>query len=342
VLLVAEVGDLRANPDRHAEGVVLESRIETGRGAVATLLVKTGTLKQGDTLVIGSTWGRVRAMSDEAGKRIKEAGPSTPVEIFGLEDVPGAGDEFAVVGTEKDARALAEHRAASAREGAQSQRQRLTVDDLFKQGGTAPNSELFHVVIKADVAGSLEALRGALEGIEVSGTTLKVLHAAIGPVNESDVNLAAGNNGMVVAFNTKADAKARGAAESHGVTIQRYDIIYQVIDDIKARLQGLLAPVFEDQRIGEAEVRAVFNISKSGPIAGCMVVGGKVQRGSVGRITREGKVVHEGKLTGLKRFKEDVREVVEGFECGIQVEGYNDIAAGDRIEFLVKVEVPRQ
>ncbi|MBM4368457.1 MAG: translation initiation factor IF-2, partial [Deltaproteobacteria bacterium] len=341
VLLVAEVADLRANPDRHAEGVVLESRLETGRGAVATLLVKTGTIKQGDVLVIGNTWGRVRAMHDDRGGRLKEAGPSTPIEIFGLEDIPAAGDDFVVVSSEKDARTLAEHRAKAAREGAQSQRKALTVDDLFKQGGQGSQAELFHLVLKADVGGSLEALKGALEGIEVSGTTLKILHAAIGPVNESDVNLAAGNNALVVAFNVKSDAKARQAAEQHGVEMKRYDVIYQVIDEVKARLTGLLAPVYEEQKMGEAEVRAVFNVSKSGPVAGCMVLSGKVQRGATGRVMRAGKQVHEGKLSGLKRFKEDVREVVEGFECGISIEGYTDIQNGDRLEFVVKVEVPR-
>ena len=340
VLLVAEVADLKANPNRPAEGVVIESRIETGRGAVASLLVKTGTLKQGDTLVIGATWGRVRAMSDERGARVKEAPPSTPVEIFGLEDVPNAGDEFVVVGSEKDARTLADHRAQAARAQAVGQRQRLTVDDLFKQGGAA-SSEVLHVVLKADVGGSLEALKAALEGIEVAGTRLKLLHAAIGPVNESDVNLAAANGALIIAFNAKSDAKARHAADQHNVEIKRFDIIYQAIDEVKARLTGMLAPVYEEQKVGEAEVRAVFNISKSGPIAGCMVVSGKVQRGATGKVTREGKVVHEGKLTGLKRFKEDVREVVEGFECGIQLEAYSDIAVGDRIELTVRVEVPR-
>jgi len=341
VLLVAEVADLKANPDRPAEGVVIESRIETGRGAVASLLVKTGTLKQGDTLVIGSTWGRVRAMSDERGGRVKQAAPSTPVEIFGLEDVPNAGDEWVVVGTEKDARTLSDHRAAADKVKAQSQRQRLTVDDLFKQGGAGPVQELLHVVLKADVGGSLEALKAALEGIVVKGTQLKLLHSAIGPVNESDVNLGAANGALILAFNVKADAKARQAADQHNVEIKRFDVIYQAIDDVKARLTGMLAPVYEEQRVGEAEVRAVFNVSKSGPIAGCMVVSGKAQRGAIGKVFRDGKVFIEGKVTGLKRFKEDVREVVEGFECGIQVDGYDEIKVGDRIEMLVKVEVPR-
>ncbi len=340
VLLLAEVADLKSNPDRPAEGVVIESRIETGRGAVASLLVKTGTLKQGDTLVIGSTWGRVRAMSDDRGARVKEAGPSTPVEIFGLEDVPNAGDEFAVVSSEKDARTLADHRAQAVKAQAQSQRQRLTVDDLFKQGG-ALATEVLHVILKADVGGSLEALKSSLEAIAVGGTQLKVLHAAIGPVNESDVNLSAANGALIIAFNVKSDAKARQAADQHNVEVKRFDIIYQALDEVKARLTGMLAPVYEEQRVGEAEVRAAFNVSKSGPIAGCMVLSGKVQRGATGKVHRDGNVVHEGKLTGLKRFKEDVREVAEGFECGIQLDGYSEIKVGDRIEMVVKVEVPR-
>ena len=340
VLLLAEVADLKCNPDRPAEGVVVESRIETGRGAVASLLVKTGTLKQGDTVVIGSTWGRVRAMSDDRGARVKEAGPSTPVEIFGLEDVPNAGDEFAVVSSEKDARTLADHRAQAVKAKAQSQRQRLTVDDLFKQGGALAN-EVLHVILKADVGGSLEALKSSLEAIAVGGTQLKVLHAAIGPVNESDVNLSAANGALIIAFNVKSDAKARQAADQHSVEVKRFDIIYQAIDEVKARLTGMLPTVYEEQRVGEAEVRAAFNVSKSGPIAGCMVLSGKVQRGATGKVHRGGKLVHEGKLTGLKRFKEDVREVAEGFECGIQLDGYSEIKVGDLIEMVVKVEVPR-
>ena len=341
VLIVAEVADFRANPDRHAEGVVLESRLETGRGAVATMLVQTGTLKQGDTLVIGNTWGRVRAMSDDQGKKIKEAGPSTPVEIFGLQDVPSAGDEFVVVGTEKDARALVEHRSgqAQARAGAAVNRAKMTLEDLYKTGSDA--NPIVHVVLKADVSGSLEALKGALEGIVVNGTSLKILHAAIGPVNESDVNLAAGDNAYVIAFDVKADAKARKSADQFGVEIKNYEIIYNVIDDVKARMLGLLAPVYEEQKVGEAEIRALFKIPKLGIIAGSMVLDGKVTRNAAAKVTRNGKLIYEGKVTSLKRFKEDVREVEKGFECGIGVEGATELAEGDRISIFTRVEVPR-
>jgi len=253
-----------------------------------------------------------------------------------------AGDEFTVVANEKDARALSEHREQAVRAKAQRQRARLTVDDLFKQGSsTAVPEELLHIVLKADVSGSLEALKAALEGIAVNGAQLKILHAAIGLVNESDVNLAAANNSLVVAFNVKSDAKSRQAADQHNVEVKRFDVIYQAIDEVKARLTGMLAPIYEEQRLGEAEVRASFNVSKSGAVAGCMVVSGKAYRGAIAKVYRDGKLFLEGKLNGLKRFKEDVREVVEGFECGIQVEGYTDIVVGDRIEVLEKVQVAR-
>ena len=339
VLIVAEVEDLRANPDRHAEGVVLESRLETGRGAVATMLVQTGTLKQGDTVVIGNTWGRLRAMSDDRGQKLKEAGPSTPVEVFGLQDVPSAGDEFVVVGSEKDARALVEHRSGQARASALSQRQKLTLEDLYKTGEAA--NPIIYIVLKADVSGSLEALKGALEGLTVAGTVLKILHSGIGPVTESDVNLAAGNNAVVIGFDVKADAKARQAADQFGVEIKRYDIIYNVLDDVKARMEGLLAPVFEEQKIGEAEIRALFKIPKLGMIAGSMVTEGKVVRNAAAKVLRAGKIIFEGKVTSLKRFKEDVREVEKGFECGIGIEGATDIVEGDRIALYQRVEVPR-
>jgi translation initiation factor IF-2 len=340
VLITAEVGDYRANPDRHAEGVVLESRLETGRGAVASLLVQTGTLKQGDTLVIGTTWGRVRAMTDDRGTKIKEAGPSTPVEIIGLQDVPTAGDDFVVVESEKDARALVEHRTGQAsRAGAAAQQRKMTVEDLYKTGADA--AKIMHLVLKTDVSGSLEALKAALEGLEISGTTLKILHAAIGPVNESDINLAAANGALVVAFAVKADAKARQAADQYGVEIKRYDIIYNVLDDVKARMEGMLEPVYEEQRVGEAEIRALFKIPRIGFIAGCMVIDGKVTRNAAARVLRDGKEIFEGKVTSLKRFKEDVKEVERGFECGIGIEGATDLKEGDRIVLSSRVQVPR-
>ncbi len=341
VLITAEVLDLRANPERHAEGVVLEARLEVGRGAVVSLLVQNGTLKQGDILVIGNTWGRVRSMSDDAGKKIKEAGPSQPVEIFGLQDVPSAGAEFSVVETEKDARTLAEHRAESARQGAMAlaQRQKMTVDDLYKQSGVAV--PVVHVVLKTDVGGTMEALRGALEGIAIPGTQLKILHAAIGPVTESDITLAAANAATVIAFNVKADAKARAAADQYDVEIKKYEIIYNVIDDVKARMLGTLPTVFEERKTGEAEVRALFKVTKVGTIAGSMVLDGEIVRGALARVMREGKVVHEGKIQALKRFKDDVKKVEKGFECGIFVEDFETIAVGDVISCFARVEVPR-
>ena len=341
VLVTAEVLDLRANPERHGEGVVLEARLEVGRGAVVTLLVQNGTLRQGDILVIGNTWGRVRSMSDDTGRKIKEAGPSQPVEIFGLQDVPSAGADFVVVETEKDARTLAEHRADQARLGAlaQAQRQKMTVDDLYKQSGVA--LPIHHVVIKTDVGGTLEALKGALEGISIAGTQLKILHTAIGPVTESDITLAAGNGAVVIAFNVKADAKARAAADQYGVEIKRYDVIYHVIDEVKSRMLGLLPTVYEERKTGEAEVRQIFKVSKVGTIAGSMVLDGEIVRGAIAKVTRDGKVVHEGKIQALKRFKDDVKKVDKGFECGIFVEDFETIAAGDIVTCFVRVEVPR-
>ncbi len=341
VLVTAEVLDLRANPERHGEGVVLEARLEVGRGAVVTLLVQNGTLRQGDILVIGNTWGRVRSMSDDTGRKIKEAGPSQPVEIFGLQDVPAAGADFVVVETEKDARTLAEHRADQARIGAmaQAQRQKMTVDDLYKQSGVA--LPIHHVVIKTDVGGTLEALKGALEGISIAGTQLKILHTAIGPVTESDITLAAGNGAVVIAFNVKADAKARAAADQYGVEIKRYDVIYHVIDEVKSRMLGLLPTVYEERKTGEAEVRQIFKVSKVGTIAGSMVLDGEIVRGAIAKVTRDGKVVHEGKIQALKRFKDDVKKVDKGFECGIFVEDFETIAAGDIVTCFVRVEVPR-
>jgi translation initiation factor IF-2 len=339
ILLVADVADLRANPERKAEGVVLEARLETGKGAVASLLVQTGTLRQGDEIVIGTTWGRVRAMMDDRGAKLKEAGPATPVEIFGLQDLPNAGDMFAVVESERDARALVEHRQERERTMSQVQRQKLTAEDLFKHGVVV--NEVLYVVLKADVSGSLEALKGSIEGLQVAGTLLKVLHAAVGPVNESDVNLAAAEKSMVIAFNVKADAKARQAADSQNVEIRRYDIIYTVIDDLKARLTGMLAPVYEERRIGEAEVRVVFSISKIGKVAGCMVIDGKAQRSSTVKVLRAGKQVTEGKVSGLKRFKDDVKEVEKGFECGVSIDNNFELEVNDRVVFYNQVEVPR-
>ncbi len=338
ILLVAEVGDLRANPERNGEGIVLEARLETGKGAVASLLVQSGTLRQGDEIVIGTTWGRVRAMADDRGGKLKEAGPSTPVEIFGLQDIPNAGDTFVVVESEKDARSLVEHRQERERTSALAHRQKLTVDDLFKQG---QNLEVLHLVIKSDVGGSLEALKGSLEALSIAGTQVKVLLAGVGPVNESDINLAAAEKAMVVAFNVKADAKARQAADSQNVEIRRYDVIYTVIDEIRARLLGMLAPVYEERKVGEAEVRALFSITKVGNVAGCMVLEGKAVRAATARILRAGKQVHEGKVSGLKRFKEDVKEVEKGFECGVSLDGTPEVLVGDRIIFITQVEVPR-
>jgi translation initiation factor IF-2 len=343
VLLVADAAELRANPDRHAQGVVLEARLETGRGAVATLLVQTGTLKQSDVLVIGNTWGRVRAMTDDRGGKAKEAGPSSPVEIIGLQDLPAAGDEFVVVGSERDARTLVEHRQDQSRAASFAQRRNLTVEDLFAKGTAERGEQIetLYVVLKADVSGSHEALRSALEAVEVNGAKVRILHSGIGPITESDIALAAPNKALVVAFGVKADAKARQAADQWGVEIRRHDIIYAVLDEVKARMEGMLEPIYEEQLAGEAEVRALFKIPRIGFIAGSMVLEGKVTRNAIAKVLRDGKVVYEGKVTSLKRFKEDVKEVEKGFECGIGVEGASELIEGDRIQIFSRVQVPR-
>jgi translation initiation factor IF-2 len=343
VLLVADAADLRANPDRHAQGVVLEARLETGRGAVATLLVQTGTLKQSDVLVIGNTWGRVRAMTDDRGAKAKEAGPSAPVEIIGLQDLPAAGDEFVVVGSERDARTLVEHRQEQSRAASFAQRRNLTVEDLFAKGTAERGEQIetLYIVLKADVSGSHEALKAALEAVEVNGAKVRILHSGIGPITESDIALAAPNKALVVAFGVKADAKARQAADQWGVEIKRHDIIYAVLDEVKARMEGMLEPIYEEQLAGEAEVRALFKIPRIGVIAGSMVLEGKVTRNAIAKVLRDGKVVYEGKVTSLKRFKEDVKEVEKGFECGIGVEGATELTEGDRIQIFSRVQVAR-
>jgi translation initiation factor IF-2 len=337
ILLQAEVLELQANPERHAEGTVIEARLERGRGAVATLLVQRGTMKRGDNVVLGSAFGRVRAMLDHTGKQLKEAGPSTPVEIFGLSEVPEVGDTVNVVKSEKDARTLAEHRAAEKRALALTQSGRRTAADLFAQS-ESPEKKTLNLVLKADVGGSLEALKGALHQISVEGTDLRILHAAVGDISESDVNLAAANNALLVGFGVRVDAMGRAAAEQQGVEPELYDIIYAVIDKVTALMSGLLGPQYHEVRQGTVEVRAVFNISKFGRIAGCYVSDGKVGRNHTARLFRDGQKVWEGRVKTLKRFKDDVRDVAAGYECGIGLDGFDDIQQGDILETYTQEE----
>ena len=338
ILLMAEVGEYRANRDRHAEGVVLEARLERGRGPVATVLVQRGTLKRGDAIVLGQTWGKVRAMSDHTGKAIKEAGPSTPVEVIGIGDVPLAGDDFVVVENEKDAKALCEHRAERARSERFVQPTRVTLEDLMARAQTGEMLSL-NLILKADVGGSLEALRQAFSQIKVEGTEVKVLHSGVGAVSESDVVLSHTYGGIVIAFNVRPDTNARRKMDEFGVEVRTYTIIYEAIADVEKALKGLLAPRIQEVIQGQAEIRQIFKVPKIGAVAGCFVTEGKIARPHLVRLLRDSKVVFEGKLASLKRFKDDVRDVEKGYECGMGIEGYNDIKIGDVIEAYTRETV---
>jgi translation initiation factor IF-2 len=338
VLLQAEVLDIRANYERHAEGTVIEAKMEQGRGPVATVLVQQGTLKSGDHVVLGSRFGKVRAMMDFRGQRIKEAGPATPVEIFGLSDLPNVGDSVIVVKNEKNARTLAEHRAELDRQAALAKSGRRTLDDLRRMAGEEERKELL-VVLKADVQGSLEALKHAILGIEVEGCSVRILHDGVGPINESDVSLVQANDGLLVGFNVKVDARARRSADEAGVKPELYSVIYDVLDRVKGLLTGMLEPVYEEEHQGSAEVRALFKISRIGTVAGCYITDGKIGRNNAARVYRAGKEIWSGKIAGLRRFKDDVREVSSGYECGISLDGFDEVAEGDVIEAFDMVRV---
>ncbi len=340
VLLVAELQDFKSDPSRHAEGVVLEASLETGRGAVATVLVQQGTLRAGDSVVLGSVAGRVRAMSNHAGEKVEEALPSTPVEIIGLEGVPVAGDDFVVVKNDKAARTLAGHRAGEDREKGLVHRDKVTLEDLFAQSAEGEVVAL-NLVVKADVQGSVEALKNSLESIEVEGAEIKVLHSGVGGIRESDVALAAAYNAIVLGFNVRPDSKARHGAEKDGVDIRTYRVIYEALDEVRAAAVGLLQPTFEEKHEASVEVRKTFSVPKIGTVAGCMVIEGKVVRGHDARLVRDGVVVWEGSLASLRRFKDDVREVEKGYECGLGLENFSDIKEGDTLETFTMQEVVR-
>jgi len=331
ILLVSELNEYQANPDRHANGSVLEARLEKGRGPVATVLVQGGTLKQGDTVVLGNAWGRVRAMSDTNGKRVKKAGPSTPVEIIGLQELPSAGDTFSVVSKDKDAKALIEHRQHQTRTQAQSASQRVTLDDLMS-GRSAGETVSLNLILKSDVGGTLEAIKASFAKIQVEGTELKILHSGVGGITEGDVSLAHTYGGVIIGFNVRPDSKARKAEQQKGVEIRTYKVIYEALDDIEKALKGLLGPEIREVVHGHAEIRATFSVPKIGTVAGCYIQDGKVGRNHMARLLREGRIIWEGKLASLRRFKDDVREVEKGYECGMNLEGYNDIKNGDVIE----------
>lgn len=331
ILLVAEMQELKANPNKRARGTVIEAKLDRGRGPVATVLVQHGTLRVGDPIVVGNTYGRVRAMTNERGERLKEAGPSTPVEITGLNDVPSAGDAFMVFEDERKAREIGEARAERAREAERQASAKVNLDDLFKKIQEGDIKEI-NVIIKADVQGSVEALKGALGKMDVQGVRVNVIHAAVGAITESDVNLAAASNAIIIGFNVRPEPSARSAAEREKVDIRLHRIIYEVIDEIEAAMKGLLEPEYREVLVGRAEVRQVFKISKVGTVAGCYVTEGKVVRDGIARLVRDGVVIYEGKLESLKRFKDDVREVAQGYECGLTLENFQDIKEGDVIE----------
>jgi len=340
ILLVAEVGELKANPERLALGTVIEAQLDKGRGSVATLLVQDGTLKVGDPIVVGHTYGRLRAMVNDKGRRVKEAGPSTPVEITGLNDVPQAGDRFVVFEDEKTARQVGETRAMSAIQAQRSEKQRVTLDNLFEQMSQGEMKEL-NLIVKADVQGTVEAMAASLMKIDVEGVNVKIIHTGAGAITESDISLAAASNAIVIGFNVRPDVNAKRAAEEEGVDIRLHRIIYKVIEEIEQAMKGMLDPEFEEKIIGQAEVRQTIKVSKVGTIAGSYVTEGKVTRDSGVRVIRDNVVIFEGELDTLKRFKDEVKEVAKGYECGITITNFNDIKEGDIIEAYIMEEVKR-
>lgn len=340
VLLQAEVLELKAAKDAPAKGLVIEAQLDKGRGPVATVLVQSGTLKRGDVVLAGSSYGRVRAMLDETGKPTQEAGPSIPVEIQGLTEVPQAGDEFMVLGDERRAREIATFRQGKYRDVKLARQQAAKLENMFEQMGAGAVQNL-PLIIKADVQGSQEALAASLLKLSTEEVKVQIVHAAVGGISESDVNLALASKAVLIGFNTRADAGARKLAEHNGVDIRYYNIIYDAVDEIRAAMSGMLAPEQKEEVIGTAEIRQVFRASKIGSIGGCMVTSGVIRRNARLRLLRDNVVIFTGELDSLKRFKDDVREVKEGFECGLNIKNYNDIAEGDQLEFFEIKEVAR-
>lgn len=341
VLLQADVLELKANPKKQAKGAVIEARLDKAKGPIASILVQRGTLDIGDTIVVGSSIGRIRAMKNDKGQKVKKAGPSTPVEIMGLTEVPESGDIFYEVKDEKMAKHLIERRKRAQREKSINQIAPVTLDNLFSQMEEG-NLKQLNIIVKADVQGSAEALKQSLEKLSDEEVRVRVIHSAAGAVTESDVTLAKVSNAIIIAFNVRPVATAKQAAEKEEVEIKQYSVIYQAIDDVKAAMKGMLDPIFEEKVIGNVEVRQVFKVSNVGTIAGAYVLEGKIERNAGVRVIREDVVIHEGKLVSLKRFKDDVKEVAKGYECGMQIEDYNDLKEGDIIEVYVMEEVKRK
>ncbi len=340
VLLVSDMQDLKVNPNKQAKGVVIEARLDKAKGPIASVLVQRGSLDVGDTVVVGTSIGRIRAMKDDKGKRVKCAGPSTPVEIMGLTKVPEAGETFYEVKDEKMAKHLIERRERKAREDAMNAYNKVTLSNLFEQM-EHENLKQLNIIVKADVQGTAEALKQSLEKLSDNEVAVKVIHSNAGAINESDVNLAKAAKAIIIGFNVRPNATAKEVAEKQGVEIKLYSVIYQALEDVEAAMNGLLDPVYEEKVIGNVEVRQTFKVSNVGTIAGGYVKDGKVERNAGVRVIREDVVIHEGKLASLKRFKDDVKEVAKGFECGLQIENYNDIKEGDIIEVFVMEEIKR-
>jgi translation initiation factor IF-2 len=340
VLLQAEVLELKAAVDTPAKGLVIEAKLDKGRGPVATIMVQSGTLRRGDVILAGSAYGRVRAMLDENGKAISEAGPSIPVEIQGLTEVPGAGEEAMVLGDERKAREIALFRQGKYRDVKLAKQQAAKLENMFEQmtEGEVKNLAL---IIKADVQGSQEALVSSMQKLSTSEVRVQIVHAAVGGISESDVNLALASKAVIIGFNTRADASARKLAESNGIDIRYYNIIYDAIDEIKAAMSGMLSPEKREQALGLVEIRQVFMVSKVGAIAGCYVLEGQVKRGASVRLLRDNVVLWTGELDSLKRFKDDVKEVKSGFECGLSLKNFNDIKEGDQLEVFEVQEIAR-
>lgn len=341
VLLVAEMEELKANPKRKATGTVVEGRLDKGRGPVASVIVKNGTLKIGDPIIVGTTYGKIRAMIDDKGKRVKKAGPSMPVEILGLDEVPNSGEVFTVGASDKVARGIAEKRKAKLREEQLRSTQKVCLEDLYVQMQEGSLKEL-NVIIKGDVQGSVQAVKQSLEKLSDAEVAVKVIHGGVGAITESDVMLAAASNAIIIGFNVRPTSGAESLAEKEVVDMRSYRIIYDAIEDIKAAMTGMLDPDFVEVQLGKAEIRATFKVSGVGTIAGCYVTDGKIVRNASVRLVRDGVILHDGKLASLKRFKDDVKEANTGYECGMNLEGFNDIKEGDIIEAYEMKEVERK
>ncbi len=340
ILLVAEVNDYKANPNKRARGTVIEAELDKGKGPVVRILVQHGTLKVGDAFVAGNCFGRVRAMVSDRGRRLKEAGPSTPIEITGLAEVPHAGDPFMAFEDERKARAIAERRAVKHRQTEIGANTRVTLDDLYNQIKEGEMKDL-NIIIKADVQGSAEALKGSLAKIDVEGVRIKIIHSGVGAITESDVILASASNAIVIGFNVRPEPQAEATIDSEKVDVRMHRVIYSAIEEIEQAMKGLLDPIYKEVVIGHAEVRSVFKVTRVGAIAGCMVTDGKILRNAEARVIREGIVVYTGKVDSLKRYKDDAKEVANGYECGITLERFNDIKQGDIIEAFVMETVER-